>query len=379
MNASKNIKIKVAILIVTILCVIIAQFALIPTLSRFRKVTTDEVRAYYTALYIDQDAAGKVVAVEEQADGSYTGDFSINISNFIGEDVTERDIEYKIYQKQILGPTDGNYYVLGTWGEPVIVQPATIGYEINIRNEGVTESEASTHTLPIIYNNSQVPQGVTNSHIIHIKRPSADTKPWPSADQIEKISIVIEINEPYRDVVVVDLLISTKLIVFATQKVDKFGFEAERLYVQTASSWKEIGYDQNSGFKTDAFKVIIKWDNYRIDNSFEKIFKHVPEGVGDFDARNIDQVYYKFDDSSGNNVTNNKYLILYVPANSDFYIDFYQFDSSGTKSIMAYNALVLQATGAYAAYDETYNGYSYDKTSTTPIDGITKFYEIYSE
>lgn len=378
MNAKKNIKIKLAILIVAILCVIIAQFAILPTLSRFRKVTSDEVRAYYTALYIDQDASGKVIAVEEQPDGSYEGDFSINISNFIGEDVTERDIEYKIYQKEILGPSNGEYYVLGTWNEHVPVETATLGYEINIKNEGVTEMTAATHILPILYNSGEVPQGVTNSHIIHIKRPSATIKPWASSDEIERISIVIEINEPYRDVVVIDLLVSTKLIVYSTQKINKFGFEAERLYVQTASSWKEINYDNNIGFKTDAFKVIIKWDNYRIDNSFEKIFKHVPEGTGNFDSRYIDQVYYEFDDATGNNVTNNNYLILYVPANSDFYIDFYKFDSSGTKSIMAYNALMLQSTGAYAAYDETYNGYPHNKTSSS-VNGITNYYEIYTE
>ena len=79
-----------------ILLVMIMVFTSIVLVSDYTKTRLiqrkqDEVKAYYTALYFDATGEGSAIALDNSV-----GYFTFDLMNYIGEDVTERDIVYEI-------------------------------------------------------------------------------------------------------------------------------------------------------------------------------------------------------------------------------------------------------------------------------------------
>lgn len=379
MVSKKTIYFKITLLFGILTVVLLTQLIFIPTVTRFRQEENDEIRAYYTALYLNHDGEGKVVALEEKVVESaivgYSGTLSLNVMNFIGEDITQRDIDYKIYTKEIMGNDTDGYYVQGIWNQKIEVEPATKNYTINIMGEGETEETATMHSLKcsITEDNSNA-VGTTNSHMIQITKNNND---WENPqEQVEKMSIIIEVNEPYRDVFVIDIIVSTKLIVFSTAKISKMGCDVQRVYIQTASSFKQINYEEKTGYESDAFRVTLHWDGYLLDNTFEKILKHAT--YGSFDPRKINEVYLDTSHlQDGKSITTDHTIVLYIPANSDFYIDFYDFDSMASSfQVLAYMELKKYAESSYTEYEE----YEYTISAEGPVNGEStlNYYIIHS-
>ena len=72
-----------------LICVYLFSSGLRTTISRYIKREQDEIKAYYTSLYFASDGEGKSLAVE-----SNVGYVEFSLMNYIGEDVTQRDIEF---------------------------------------------------------------------------------------------------------------------------------------------------------------------------------------------------------------------------------------------------------------------------------------------
>lgn len=358
---SKNtIKIKIAAICFLFLSIVLLQLLITPTVSRLRDIHLDEVRGYYTALHLSHDAEGKVVALEEQFNGEtfngYHGTFSFTMNNFDIDGITQRDISYKIYTKEILNDGD-NYYVTGVWGRKIPIEPDTINYTINILDEGKTEATAVNNVLEsYVTNNPDGPAvGASNSHIIEITRnPSAGY--WDESKETEEITIVIELNEPYHEIVVANISVSPRLIVYSISKVEKFNTEVTRLHIQTASSFKEISSGDDS-YLPDAFRVILKWDNLLFDNTFNDILKHIKsDETPDPSKINTPCLLTPMI------ITTEKTLQMYIPAGSEFYIDFFN-ASPGDVLIYAYAELKNSDSGEYTVYDE----YNYDNNVITDV------------
>ena len=148
-------------LIITLIFVYISVTWLGPTLSRYVKRERDEIRAYYTSLYFDSTGEGKTIALEEVVVGNETiniGYVEFDLRNYIGENVTERDIVYSISKptvfykgdKSPLVDTNSNnsandeiaaylnanannkLYVLDGWGKLQPVANSTYLYDVNV-------------------------------------------------------------------------------------------------------------------------------------------------------------------------------------------------------------------------------------------------------
>lgn len=375
MVTKRTLTLKFAILISLLSVVIMLQFLILPTVSRLRDVHLDEVRGYYTALHLSHDGEGKVVALEEQyvdnTPNGYKGSFSFTINNFDNYGITQRDISYKIYSKEILRDTNGDYYVTGVWGRKIDIKPATINYTVNIVGEGSTVSTATEHTLQsyATIDPESDPVGTSASHMIEIHR-KPDAPAWDEENEVEEITIVIELTSPYHEIVVANITVSPRLIVYSISKVDKFHTTAYRLHIQTASSFKRISSGANS-YLPDAFRVILNWEGLYFDNTFNEVLKHTENGQPDSSKISTPTLI------TPNQITTQKTLQMYIPAGSDFYIDFYA-NGSGTPQIYTYAELKNSDTKQYAAYTK-YN-YSvarnfdiYVTVGTTTVNNISTY------
>ena len=363
MVSKKTLRNKLIIIACLVFTIVFIQLMITPTISRLRNVHNDEVRGYYTALHLSHDAEGKVVAVEEvnkdDVFDGYVGSFSFTINNFDNSGITQRDISYKIYTKEIL-QEDGEYYVTGVWGRKIPIKPDTVKYTINIVGEGSTSATATEKEL-ISYATTDpnaTPVGASNTHMIQIKR-NASAGEWVDDDENEEITIVIELNEPYHEIIVANISVSPRLIVYSLGKVEKLHTEAYRLHIQTASSFKQISNNDNS-YLTDAFRVVLKWNDLLFDNTFNEILKHI-SSASNPDSMRIDRPYLIVP----NIITTQKTLQMYIPAGSDFYIDFYLDPSIGSPNpqIYAYAELKYAKTGKYGEYTK----YSHTTSITTDV------------
>ena len=83
-----NLLIMLVFLLVIILLV---NISLNPTSSRYIKQEKDEILALYTSLYFNSDRNNMSMSLDDNK-----GYVNFILMNYIGEDVTKRDIEYII-------------------------------------------------------------------------------------------------------------------------------------------------------------------------------------------------------------------------------------------------------------------------------------------
>lgn len=115
-----NLLIMLVFLLVIILLV---NISLNPTSSRYIKQEKDEILALYTSLYFNSDRNNMSMSLEDNK-----GYVNFKLMNYIGEDVTKRDIEYIIEKPnqfynskgEVIENPNGeeDLYVLDVWGKP---------------------------------------------------------------------------------------------------------------------------------------------------------------------------------------------------------------------------------------------------------------------
>lgn len=366
MDNKKSIIFKLSFISALCMIIIILQIMIIPTVSRLRDVHLDEVRGYYTALHISHDAEGKVVALEEQYDGNtfngYKGYFSLNLMNYDTDGITQRDIVYKIYKTDIKTNIHGDLYVEGVWGREIPIKDDTVKYTFNIVGEGSTKDTAVEHRLDsyATVDPDATPVGTSNTHMIEVTRnTSAGT--WGDNTENEEITIIIELIEPYHEIIVANIAVSPKLIVYSVTTIEKFHTEAIRLHIQTASSFKQYIKDDGTviedAYLPDAFRVVLFWENAYFDNTFNTIIKHINnESNPDPGRINTPMLI------TPNLITTQHTLQMYIPAGSEFYIDFYP-TGTNTANFYAYAELKNSSTGIYGEYDK----YKHDISKTVDV------------
>ena len=183
--------------------------------GKYIKSEKDEIRGYYTSLYFDYTGQNSVVVLENGV--SYA---SFKLTNYIGEDVTKRDIEYNITTVKKFYDAKGNeitnpdgsedLYVLDVWGTPQKVGNDTCKYEFKVvSNDGEKRGD---NYLFSYETSGSISIGKTHNLTVGIKRKS-DVEELK--DTIEHISIVVQLNKPYTQVYVINMIVSNRLIAFS--------------------------------------------------------------------------------------------------------------------------------------------------------------------
>ena len=377
MTEKKILKNRSIFLLATfvILSVVLLGQLIGPSFAKYIKTEKDKIVAYYTALYLDSDGDGKTVSIENS-----TGYLNFKLMNYIGEDVTKRDIVYDIHAPETFYDKSGNIltgnqikehaedpnkgiYVLDVWGTPIRIGSDTYKYQQSIIKTDAEEKEIKYEGVLKKFDaflfeelgSSAV--GKIHNITVQLKRDSSTAF---DKSGIEDVSIVVHLIQPYEEVFVIDITSSEKLIVFSNSSVDMFEIPFERLFVQTANifshvkgtSNERIYYDKtniNTSYKMTSrgFKLELYWENMMLDEKHLNAIhlKH----IGDADNVDMTKPYIISLDSD-----NNK-LVLYVPEASNFYLDFLVIDTEKTVKVEAnVYAYVLKGEKAEGASEFTY-------------------------
>lgn len=333
--------------------------------GKYIKSEKDEIRGYYTSLYFDYTGQNSVVVLENGV--SYA---SFKLTNYIGEDVTKRDIEYNITTVKKFYDAKGNeitnpdgsedLYVLDVWGTPQKVGNDTCKYEFKVvSNDGEKRGD---NYLFSYETSGSISIGKTHNLTVGIKRKS-DVEELK--DTIEHISIVVQLNKPYTQVYVINMIVSNRLIAFSQIDNTLFDIDFKTLQIQTANVFSHAGKDERyspdgtSLYDGKAFLVELTWKNLifneddlnKIHNGFDL---ELQEKLLSGDASNIDiSKPYVFSITSSNKSSGT--LALYIPQASDFSLDFLPTNQSDYE--IKAKVKVCMKDNEYKLYDTSLGGY----------------------
>lgn len=409
-NKQKNRILILSMLIVTLLLIYITQAWLFPTISRYIIREQDEIRAHYTSLYFSTTGEGKTIALENGV-----GYIDFDLRNYIGEKVTQRDIEYTVSKPSVFYDangneipgadiptyltTEGNYlHVLDVWGKPQKVASGTYLYSVDVvANTGEVVMEGKYK-----FTYEQLGTGAKGKEHSLTCKITRDVFGEPMD---EKISIVVQLTKPYKEVYIINMNVSSRLITFAHKEVDIFGIEFDKLYIQTADifAYKKnetndpriatINANEYYKYTSYAFKLTITWSGYILDEEkLEGIHigtSSVPGGSKENDDTDsvglpnnnggvpnpeFDKPYLDIKKSTIAMI-NSLYsvdtghsgeLILFVPQGSDINLHFLKTASSGTVDVkvevyVTFVADDIALTSDYEIYSESvFGGYKHE-------------------
>ncbi len=416
-NKSQKRLLVFGALIITLIFVYVFQTWLLPTLSRYIYREQDEIRAHYTALYFASTGEGKTIALENNE-----GFVDFDLRNYIGEKVTQRDIVYTISKPSVFYDKDGNeieyvedylnsnqsneLHVLDVWGKPKKVEKSTYLYDVEIvENSGEVYSEG-------VYAFTYEKLGSSAVGKVHTVTCKVTKKGLEPLD--DSISLVVQLSKPYKEVFIINMKVSSRLITFAHKEVDIFNIAYDKIYVQTADLFanykkddytiRTIGIDDHSYYKFTpyAFKLTISWSGYMLDeNKLENI--HIgtssspggdkyndamdPNGVinnsGNYPNPDLDLPYIDLEKSTickinslyDNSNGHRGELVMFVPQGADLSLMFLKTANGGTidVKIEAYITYVFNnndVISKYLVYSDTdLGGYKH----TDDLYNLTKY------
>ena len=380
---------KIVILNLALILLIAVQIIFLPTVARYVKQESDKIVASYTSLYMSSDGEGKVVSVEDKL-----GYLNLKLMNYEDSNVTQRDIEYTVSRPTIFYKANGEaiasseietylaadpsnqLHVLDVWNQPQVVGRDTYKYIQSITSsDGETTTNTNTPGDDYLFsyeklNNSAV--GKIHNLLIEFERDrGTDFK------GTEDVSIIVQLSKPYKEVFIINVKISDKLIVFSNTDALVYETTFQRLYIQSADIFSHYKgtteilrkYNKRGTTKAQAqyvqiapraLLVTFKWNNFYFDVNCLKDY-HLPNdnipGINS-DAGNIDisKPYVSNLDIA------NKTLVMYVPQGSNFYLDFLIIDDTllSTVDVRIDVTIIDGGNKSFDIYDEIYGGYNHN-------------------
>ena len=380
---------KIVILNLALILLIAVQIIFLPTVARYVKQESDKIVASYTSLYMSSDGEGKVVSVEDKL-----GYLNLKLMNYEDSNVTQRDIEYTVSRPTIFYKANGEaiasseietylaadpsnqLHVLDVWNQPQVVGRDTYKYIQSIASsDGETTTNTNTPGDDYLFsyeklNNSAV--GKIHNLLIEFERDrGTDFK------GTEDVSIIVQLSKPYKEVFIINVKISDKLIVFSNTDALVYETTFQRLYIQSADIFSHYKgtteilrkYNKRGTTKAQAqyvqiapraLLVTFKWNNFYFDVNCLKDY-HLPNdnipGINS-DAGNIDisKPYVSNLDIA------NKTLVMYVPQGSNFYLDFLIIDDTllSTVDVRIDVTIIDGGNKSFDIYDEIYGGYNHN-------------------
>ena len=385
---------SVLVVLLSVLTVMVCSLLVTDTKTRYIKREQDEVRAYYTGLYCSNTGGDRAVALENGV-----GYVDFQIMNYIGEDVTKRDITYNIETLNTFYDKNGNeivdknsngsnidelknaenLYVKNVWNEPQLICKDSYKYNVSItKNDGDTHketingSEKSFYKFPYIERDESA-VGIIHNVTVKIER-KADSVVGEMSGTTESVSLVIQLDKPYKEVYIVDIVISNRLIVFSTRQVSEFEIDIFKVQTQTFdifaydSKGNANKNEDSTALASRPFKVVYTWKNVIVNENNFKFFHNNQLDVlgGVADGIDISKPYVV----SINQTKDSGTIEMYIPQSSNFIFDF--LPTNTNYYIYATVYIYDQSTSSYVPYDfATWGGYTDKIDEANPNAGGT--------
>lgn len=374
MKEKKRFFMLAGILLVMLLTFISITLVSDYTRTRLIQRKQDEVKAYYTSLYFDSTGEGSAVAIDNRI-----GYVTFDLMNFIGDNVTERDIVYEIQEpinyyssnNDKLSDDDDtltsaeNIYVRDVWNQPKKVGRDTYKYKYSIASnsgdsyDGEPIEGDSTPDNNFIFKHEVLEDsesanavGKTHNVTVKIERNNIvnEDGDYVGISGTENISIVVQLLKPYKEVFIINMTISERLIVFTNTEITEFEHKIQELNIQTVDIFSHIETNTprppvttDKEFSSKPLRVTLKWTDAIFNEVLTNTF---PEGV----------IVTNLEDITSNSGT----ITLYIPQGASFNLQFYQtsIDYKVYAKVEIYDSK-SSASDKYVLYDgNTYGGYT---------------------
>ncbi|MBQ2892479.1 MAG: hypothetical protein IJE45_06260 [Bacilli bacterium] len=397
---------SVLIILVAVLTVMVCSLLVTDTKTRYIKREHDEIIAHYTDLYCDNTGDGAVVALENGV-----GYVNFEIMNYIGEDVTKRDITYNIQTIDTFYNENGYeiessalasapaLYVKDVWGKPQLIEKDSYKYDVSIIKNDGEKIEGANVEYPYLFSYEERKESAVGKvHNVTVKLTRTDSSEM-KVGSTEKVSLVIQLEKPYKEVYIIDIVVSNRYIVFSTKNVEEFEIDMVDVHVQTYDIFKydslgnvNNGLTTNTKYSSRPFKVVFEWKDMIVNENDFNFIHNSQNGVmsGVFDSTTDGTDISKPFVESINQSKNYGSLTMYVPQSASF--SFSCLPTSENACMIAkvyvYNDALATGTTSpigYVAYDKNnWGGYSeLDITQATlpsnATDGLTVVYKYEEE
>lgn len=366
--------------LIFILIVMIVTAALISTLlindnftkSKYIKRDADELRAYYTSLYFDYTGDGSVIALENGK-----GYITFDVMNYVDSNISERDIIYDVitldtfYKKNgevitdvdayLEADPDNQLHALDVWGMPQKIQRDTHKYNYRIVSNSGPKDENDDYVFAASLG--------ARTHTVTVEITQTEES---DIDTVENVSVIIQLVKPYKQIYIINAVVSSRLIVFSSRMHNSFGVDLLSVSTQSADIFSYCKKDgvyiervfnkdtpNEHRFTSNAFWVKYYWDGVILDENDIELLHNNQENIltGAASYKDITKPYVVSltqDSDSGE-------LIIYVPQQSDFSFDCFitDIDNYYFKAIVK---IYDESTSSFTEYDGDWGGYEDEST-----------------
>lgn len=371
---------------ISVFLFLLVSNSLTTTTTRFVKQDKDEIYARYTALYFRTSIKEAAIAYENGK--AY---ISFEVFNYEGTWVTQRDIEYivRIDEVDYYYNDGSNYvpikdkanhtgpvYVKDVWGNNVEVGKDTLKYDsdlVEFQGESVTHNildgegnKTGEYTNQYFTYEPLGATGVSKTHKLTVELNRLN--PIETLGKDENVSLVIELVKPYRQIYVINLTISDKIITFASNDSEKFETALKTIKCQTVNVFSHTYNGENR--VTASSEDSLNGKNYLSEGVLvEFVFNglyldehhlgtiHMPSNGSSYSNIDITQPFII--PQNGDAVTyngNTGTLRMYVPQASEF--ELYFLPIAEQYSVKVNIKVSLEEKG-YTLYDDLIAGYTH--------------------
>lgn len=199
------------------------------SVSKFVITDKKELVGTYTAFVLSHDGEGQTAVMQTDKNGETTGYIVVTVSNFKDEKVSKRDVRFSLRV-----PTDDELEatkVTDAWGAEHALAADSKYYDVTIvdeNDEELTDTSAATLLSANAKNSSSL--------LLKIKRKATADKPMAS-DETERISIILQTREPYRDLQVFNVNTTTARLSVGVSSDEYQGFTRETVNLKSATEF----------------------------------------------------------------------------------------------------------------------------------------------
>lgn len=198
------------------------------SVSKFVITDKKELVGTYTAFVLSHDGEGQTAVMQTDKNGETTGYIVVTVSNFTDEKVSKRDVRFslRVPTADELKATK----VTDAWGAEHALAADSKYYDVTIVDENddvLTDTSAATLLSANAKNSSSL--------LLKIKR-KATAEPMAS-DETERISIILQTSEPYKDLQVFDVNTTTARLSVGVSSDEYQGFTREIVNLKSATEF----------------------------------------------------------------------------------------------------------------------------------------------
>lgn len=198
------------------------------SVSKFVITDKKELVGTYTAFVLSHDGEGQTAVMQTDKNGYTTGYIVVTVSNFTDEKVSKRDVRFslRVPTADELKATK----VTDAWGAEHALAADSKYYDVTIvdeNDEELTDTSAATLLSANAKNSSSL--------LLKIKR-KATAEPMAS-DETERISIILQTSEPYKDLQVFDVNTTTARLSVGVSSDEYQGFTRETVNLKSATEF----------------------------------------------------------------------------------------------------------------------------------------------